>query len=76
VFPIVRANRGELPWCSERTAEEVRIDSKAIVENELLLAALKCAGENFSSAPSGLDPCPLGPRACALGCILTPLRGS
>ena len=31
-------------------------------------------GENFSFAPSGLNHLPLPPTACAVGCILSPLR--
>jgi hypothetical protein len=31
--------------------------------------------ENISFAPLGLDRFPLAPTACAVGCILTPLRG-
>src|SRR5207248_5652066 len=37
--------------------------------------ALPSACENRSSAPTGLAHFPLSPRACALGCILSPLRG-
>jgi hypothetical protein len=29
----------------------------------------------FSFAPSGLNRSPLAPTACAVGCILSPLRG-
>ena len=35
----------------------------------------KCVRENSSFAPPGVDHFPLLPRSCALGCILTPLRG-
>src|ERR1039458_2449541 len=38
-------------------------------------AALKCARENSSFAPLGLAHFSLVPTACAVGCILTPLRG-
>jgi len=48
--------------------------AKAAHENAGVIAALKCVRENSSFAPFGAGSFPLSPRACVLGCILTPLR--
>jgi hypothetical protein len=45
------------------------------IQNNAVIAGLKCVRENYSFAPLGLHDLPLFTTAYAVGCILTPLRG-
>jgi len=57
------------------TGVSVTSAAKAAPTVMSLIATLKHVRQNYSYAPPGLDHFPLAPTACAVGCILSPLRG-
>jgi hypothetical protein len=68
----VHAEKLGVPVCHN----SVRLVAKLLLGvKKAPLRGLKSVRENLSFAPLGLVCFPLLPTACAVGCILTPLRG-